>query len=210
MYRVLELVRIEESKDIQEAVARSEELIQWIDHAINGLDISSEDRSCLGAGCIDVALEHQKAIVILVGRSLFAPALALMRLTFEAYIRGVWLLRCASDEQLKQFQRDKLSCTFNSLIEDLEKLGAYSVKVLSAAKASSWNTLNSFTHTGYLQAVRRITPEHIAPRYREEEILGMLGFGDAISIMCTIEIAGMAGKEQLAQAALEKARQVAK
>ncbi len=144
--------------------------------------------------------------MLLIARSLFA--LALMRLMFEAYVRGIWLLHCASEEQLKQFQREELDCTFNSLIEDLEKLDAYNVKVLSAEKASSWKTLNSFTHTGNLQAVRRITPEQIAPRYREDEILGMLGFADAIGILCTFEVAGMAGKEKLAQSALERARQV--
>ena len=206
----LEVMSVEQSAEIQAAVTRSEELIQWIDHSINGLDIPSDDRSCLGAGCIDVALEHEKAIIVLVARSLFAPALALMRLTFEAYVRGMWLLHCASDQELKEFQRDKLDRTFNSLIEDLEKLDAYSSKVLSAAKASSWKALNSFTHTGFLQAVRRITPKQIAPRYRESEILRTIGFADAIGIMCTIEIAGMASNNALAQSALEKSRQVAR
>ena len=79
--------------NIQEEINKSEELIQWLDRQIDGLDISSDERTRLAAGCLDMALEHQKAIVLLVAKSLCGSAFSIARLIFEAYVRGVWLHR---------------------------------------------------------------------------------------------------------------------
>jgi hypothetical protein len=45
--------------DLQEIINKSEELIQWLDTQIDGLEIASEEKIRLAAGCLDMALEHQ-------------------------------------------------------------------------------------------------------------------------------------------------------
>lgn len=72
------------------------------------MDIPSDDRTRLAAGCLDIVLEHQKSIVLLIANLLFGSAASLVRLEFEAYIRGVWLLNCASELELEKFKKDKL------------------------------------------------------------------------------------------------------
>ena len=191
--------------DIPEAVARSEDLIRWIDQSVKDLPFKTNLRSQLGLGCLDVALEHHGAVVLLVSKSIHASAFALVRLLFEAYIRGEWLLECASDEQLEQFKADRLKRKFGQMIEDLESRKAFNNGVLSKAKKASWEWMNSLTHTGYQQVARRNIPDGIAPNYKNEEVLQILDFADAVAIMSVIGIAAITGKEELARAALGRA-----
>lgn len=86
--------------DLQEIINKSEELILWLDTQIDGLEIASEERIRLAAGCLDMALEHQKAIMLLVANKLYGSAFSLARLIFEAYVRGVWLQMCASETEI--------------------------------------------------------------------------------------------------------------
>lgn len=86
---------------VTQLVQESEQLIQWLDKSINGLEIKSDTRTRLAAGCLDLALEHQKAIVLLTAHKLYGSAFSLARLIFEAYVRGVWLWRCASDSEVE-------------------------------------------------------------------------------------------------------------
>jgi len=43
------------------------------------------------------------AIVVLLGKKLRGPALSLARTLFEGYVRGYWLLACASEQQVEAF-----------------------------------------------------------------------------------------------------------
>ena len=67
---------------IPEAVAKSEDLIRWIDQNVKDLPYKPDLRSQLGLGCLDVALEHHKAVVLLVSKPIYASAFALVRLLF--------------------------------------------------------------------------------------------------------------------------------
>jgi hypothetical protein len=94
--------------NIRNTIIQSEELIQWLDTQIDGLEIASEERIRLAAGCLDMALEHQKAIVLLVANKLYGSAFALARLIFEAYVRGIWLQMYASETEIEKFKKDEL------------------------------------------------------------------------------------------------------
>ena len=78
-------------------IAESKGLVQWLDSRIDGMEVSSELRFRVAGGCLDMTLEHQKAIVLLVASFLYGSAFSLRRLMFEAYVRGVWLHQCASN-----------------------------------------------------------------------------------------------------------------
>jgi hypothetical protein len=45
---------------------------------------------------------------------MYGSAFALIRIMFEAYVRGVWLHRCASYADIKSFCNDKFNKTFDS------------------------------------------------------------------------------------------------
>ena len=96
---------------ISDKIRKSEALIQWMDQKIDGLKISSEDKTRISAACFHVALEHQKAIVLLIAKNLVGSAFSLVRILFEAYICGLWIGKCATDEEIEDFKKNKLKKT---------------------------------------------------------------------------------------------------
>jgi hypothetical protein len=121
---------------VEQRLRESTALISWLDERINGVAFKAEVRSQLAVSCLDGALEHQKAIVLLISQSLHGTAFALVRLIFEAYVRGAWLYRCASDANLELFQTDAFDTKkkINTLIQDLEKLNGLDRHILSTVK----------------------------------------------------------------------------
>jgi hypothetical protein len=191
---------------IQDKIIKAEALIQWIDQRIDGLEISSDERTRISAACLDMALEHQKAIVLLVANKLVGSAFSLVRLIFEAYIRGLWLSRCASGQEIEKYKKNKLEKTFATLIQEIEQIEGFHEGVLSKTKVASWNSMNSYTHSGYLQSVRRNKTDTIEPNYDTEEVIEVLGFANAIGMLSALQVALLAGNEKLAMELLEKSK----
>lgn len=187
-------------------IERSESLIQWIDKQIDSLEVDLDERMRLSAGCLDIALEHQKAIVLLVANKLYGSAFALARPIFEAYVRGVWLQLCASKPEIEKYKKDKLEKNFSTLIKEIERCDGFEEGILSAAKTANWIPMNSFTHSGYLQTVRRNKEETIKPNYTDEEIIELLNIVNALGLLSTLQIALLADKKELANKMLEKSK----
>ena len=187
-------------------IAESEALIQWLDEAIDGTEVKSTIRVRIATGCLDISLEHQKAIVLLAARQLYGSAFALVRLIFEAYARGVWLHRCATDVEIERFKTGRLDRTFEALLQDVERIPGFEIGVLSTSKRKSWDAMNDFTHAGYVHVTRRNTDLSIEPNYAEDEIVEAIGFANAIALLASVEVALLAGDEKLAQSVLERSR----
>ena len=196
-------------------IEQSEDLIRWLGELIEGLSVPPDDRAVIVAACEDVALEHHKSIVLTIKKQFYGSAFALVRIEFEAYVRGQWLRYCASDDQLATLkERDKLGKTFDELIGDLEGEEAFNVGVLSQIKRESWGAMNSFTHTGLLQVIRRISPTGLGSNYPEEEIVGTLNIADSIALWATLAIVSVttgddADKEELAGRLLGRVKKFA-
>ena len=131
-------------------LGQSKALIQWLDEQLHGAEFRSEVRTQLAGSCLDLAMEHQKAIVMLVSQSLHGSAFALVRAIFETYIRGAWLYHCASDADLELFQDDKFDQKkkIGRLIGDLEKFPGFDRGVLSKVKTEWFNTMCSSPTVG--------------------------------------------------------------
>lgn len=94
---------------IQAALARASDISDWIDSSIHGVEIPSGDREAMAGALFDQVHEHYKAIRLLVENSFVGSAFSLLRPTFETFVRGVWLLHCASDKEVENFAKDKTS-----------------------------------------------------------------------------------------------------
>lgn len=186
------------------AITNSERLIKWLDKRIDGLEFPSNDRSRIVAGCFDIALEHQKAVVLLIANKLIGSAFSLIRIQFESYVRGLWLTHCASDKEIKKFKNNKLEKYFGELIADIEKIEGYSGGTLSKTKKAGWNAMNSFTHSGFSQIVRRNTESTIEPNYDKEEIDEAIDFANAIGILSCLEISFLTGNNELSMELMKK------
>lgn len=196
--------------EIIKLVKDSETLIQWMDSRLDGLSIPSDDRCRLSAGCFHVALEHQKSIVLLVANLLHGSAFALVRLIFEAYVRGLWLYRCASKDEVDKFQNEKggIDKTFATLITEIEQVKGYEYGMLSDVKKTSWKAMNDYTHSGIRQISRRITEDSIEPTYAVSEIRDCITSTAAFGLMAALEISLMAKADTLALELLEKTKTI--
>lgn len=190
-------------------VHKSEELSVWLHNKIDGLAVSNDERSRVSACCFDVVLEHQQAVTILTKHKLYGSAFALARSAYEAYVRGVWLNHCASEKQIQEFLlNDKLKgrC-FSDLILDIEKVEGYAGGVLSKAKDAGWGLLNSFTHTGFNQLVRRNTEQYIEPNYENEDICQIIDLVNSNALLAGLEITFLAGDIERSGEFLEKMKE---
>lgn len=190
-------------------VRQSKDLAIWIQGKVDGLEISSDERTRVVASCFEMALEHQSAVTVLAEHRLFGSAFSLVRCAFEAYIRGLWLKHCASDNELSDFLHDRLKRGFGSLIRDVETVDGYSEGILSHTKDSTWALLNSFTHTGFNQIVRRNVEDAIQSNYSTDDVREVVRFVNSISILAGLEVAQLskACSERLMVEFLEKAKE---
>ena len=186
----------------------SEELIQWIDRKINGVSVSSDEKTRIVAGCFDVVLENHKAIILLLSNKLNGSAFSLIRVQFEACVRGLWLKHCASTSQIEEFKDEKLQKTFAQILAEVETKDGYKNGVLSRAKNAGWGAMNSFTHTGYSQVVRRNTESYIEPNYDIDEIEEVISFANALGLFASLEISILSGNNQLIKEISDKVKEL--
>jgi hypothetical protein len=192
---------------IDAALANSAELSNWLDNSIHKLQTQPYgDREWMAATLLDQVHEHHKAIQLLLKSSFTGSAFSLFRPAFETYVRGVWLLRCACDKQVEDFKKDTVKKFIGELIGEIERLPEYDVGTLSKVKREALGAMHSYTHGGYLQAVRRMTPDQIKPNYSEGEMLEVINSSDTVALLAASEIFSMARRNDLNEAALERMR----
>ena len=183
---------------IESQIKRSEELVQMIDGKLKDLKIPSDFRTRIAVGCLDIALEHQKAIIIMVYKELYSSAFALIRANFESFVRGLWLHHCANDDDLERFKNGRVDRSFKEIIGDIEKIDGFGNGVLSRAHKDSWSILNDFTHSGIKQVGMRNKKDSIGPNYQEKDLVKILEFVNTTSIFSAIAIAEISNNDQLA------------
>ncbi len=189
--------------------SQCKESMIWVQQHLDGLTLAEPSkRSHLAGGCLHACIEHGTAIVVLVGEGLNGSALALVRLQFEAYLRGIWLAQCASDSEVDKAARDDFP-KIDSIIRSLEKPGLLDGSFLSMIKRDSWKPLNSLTHTGYQQIGPRLKKDGIGSYFDDDQIRTALNWAEALAVLGAVAFAGLAKDEQLALNLLERAQFVA-
>ncbi|MCI5136894.1 MAG: hypothetical protein D3922_00425 [Candidatus Electrothrix sp. AR1] len=176
-------------------IKQSEKLIRFFDSKIKDSKFKADGKKEIVIACLDVALEHQKAIILLIAKKHFGSASALMRVLFEAWIRALWLNHCATKEEIEKFMKDKLKTRFYKLVEDLEGEGIYKQGHILALKEKCWNTMNSFTHTGKYQVKHRVSESSIGSNFSRENINSLIGLTNTTAVLCFSKMLFLLGKE---------------
>lgn len=180
------------------------EYVEWLRLAVHEKDLPANDRVRAAAPCLGIAQDHHHAIVFLIENNLFASSFALLRVAFEAYVRGEWLAHCAKDDQCRRFLKGWEPPAISLLLKDLETTPAFIEKLLSSIKLRHWNSMCAYTHTGGLHAQRWIRAESIEPTYDSAEIQEVLFFAEVIGSLSVIGFATLANNEKLALSILGK------
>jgi hypothetical protein len=184
---------------VTEKLLASQKLAESIDREINDLELPATDRARLSAALLDQAHEHHRAIRLLLSNDVVGSAFSLVRILFETTVRSIWLARCATDSELEQFKADTIDKHFGTIIGEVEAFFGFVGGTLFKVKLDYWRAMCSYAHGGYLQAVRRITTEHIRPIYSEDEKMEALRFADFCFMLASIEIFSLANRSDLAE-----------
>jgi hypothetical protein len=184
---------------VSQKISQSMNLINWLDDQIGEPNISSDFRSHVSGACISLARQHHRAIVQLVALELPGSAAALLRVIWEAYIKGVWLHRCAKEKELEELKHDELDTKFGPMICDIEQLPDFNCGVLSLAKRANWGPLCSHTHTGYFAISRQLNDNSIESNFSQDEICEMLNFGDSFGRLAALQLARLSNNDALAE-----------
>lgn len=188
-------------------LAQGQKLAAWIEQQVDELPLSGSVRTRLAGTCFLIAQEHHQAILLLLSQTypLHAPAFALVRPVFDAYIRGLWLANCAADADLERFSQGKSPPTMPAMLAAIEQTQGFGSGQLSAIYTRSWSAMCAYTHTGSQQIIRWNTSEAIQPNYSDAEVDEVLSFTGALVLLSTLSLAAIATNEPLAERVLTKA-----
>ncbi|MDD2546729.1 MAG: hypothetical protein PHI55_10680 [Burkholderiaceae bacterium] len=186
-----------------EELERAGSYVERLRLSVHELDVPSTNRARAAGSCLAIAQEHHHAIVRLIEERLFASSFALLRIEFEAYVRGEWLLQCASDLIVEAFLRGKEPPKIDCLLADLEMLDSFNENMLSQIKRNTWKSMCAYTHTGGLHVQRWNTEDGIEANYSRDEVLEVLKFAETIASLAVIGAARLAGKDELAVRTLD-------
>lgn len=187
--------------ELATTLSKAQELHQWIAERQDNLKISRKPSTLIPGLLFDLVIEHHVAIVHLGLARMYGSAFALLRAAMEALVRGAWLQRCATPEQLNAFiTKEDLPSPFGALIDELEAHSDFSDKMLSQLKHSSWKGMNSYTHGGMLQVGRRFKGDMIEPNFGPEEVIEVLKASGTFALLALRQIAHLANDDALPKA----------
>jgi len=140
-------------------VARAEELFAQLADAVDFPPFDGSDRVLLSRTLAITSLHFAASVRHLCGAQMALGSAAVLRSQFEALLRGIWTLYCASDSQIgklsSSLSTESQQATKNipqaaEMIAAIEKVPQLSnpLNSLREFKSSSWLPLNSFVHSG--------------------------------------------------------------
>ena len=170
--------------------------------AVHERELPATERVRAAGGCLAIAQDIHHAIVKLIESQLYAGAFALVRVSFEAYVRGEWLSLCASNNQVRRFLTGAEPPKIDVMLEALERQPAFREQVLSQIKRRTWKAMCGYTHVGGLHVQRWASADGIEPNYSVEEVREALRFADIIVALSVLGVLGLANAEDSAEQVL--------
>jgi len=185
------------------ALDRSEALDNALMEAVDAPDYrpyDNSDRICASVAASSVALEHGRALRVLISDDLPTSAFSLLRLQHEALVRSVWLLYAASELSVA-----KLSATLSPeaeaaagklpMVADMLKVldgkaPVSAMQGLLAFKDNNAAALNSFVHGG-IHALHRHAQGFPVPL-----VIGALRNSNGLMVMTAAMLAVLSGSQQ--------------
>ena len=136
----------------------------WLHQRTNDVEMRNLDRDRVALAMFQHSLDLVDGTLVLLDNNLPGPALALGRPFVEAYVRGVWALYCANDDELDGFwtkgRPDPWGLKrLTALLEERELDQSKWVRTVVAETAE----LNDLVHGGGLHLRGRIVDDRSVP-----------------------------------------------
>jgi hypothetical protein len=154
-------------------------------HALtNDIEILATAKNRAAAACFVIAQDHQAAIVFLMKNTFYSSSFALLRVLFEAYLRGLWLKHCATETKANEFFQGAEPP--KTMVAEIEATTDFSSGVLSSIKKANWKFLCDFTHTGGQHLQRWQSKDSIEPKFGEAELEEFLNSAELFGAMAAL------------------------
>ena len=177
---------------------------EWLRLAVHEKSLPANNRVRAAGSCFGIAQDHHHAIVVLLDARLYASCFALLRVAFEAYVRGEWLALCATDAQVRTFLKGREPPKIDKLLEALAQKDAFKEGRLSLIKKRNWKALCGYTHTGGIHVQRWNTPDGIEANYSTAELLEVLRFADIVATLSVLGVLSLADDAETSEKLLER------
>jgi hypothetical protein len=163
-------------------------ILSNIDIELSGLSFIADDRNDLSIALFDIAIEHSKAISLLIEHSLFASSYALVRPLFESFVRAEWIQYCANEDQIVRIRKkDKFPLSLGSMLESVEKVKNWPGTLSNFMKVALKN-MHSYTHGGSQLIARRFKNGDLVHAIDNEELYGVMQFVSMVTFLSVNEI----------------------
>lgn len=159
----------------------------------NEIEIASRPRNRAAAALFGIATDHHNAIIFLLKNTFYSSGFALLRCLFDAYLRGLWLKHCATDDQVAGFFKGVEPPT--AMISEIEATPAFSEGVLSRIKKNYWSAMCDFTHTGGLHIQRWQSSNFIEPNFSLKELEECLNSAELFGTMAAFSLVQLSKAE---------------
>ena len=177
---------------------------EWLRLAVHEKSLPANNRVRAAGSCLGIAQDHHHAIVVLLGDRLYASCFALLRIAFEAYVRGEWLALCATDTQVRKFLNGREPPKIDALLEALARKDAFKEGQLSLIKKHNWKALCGYTHTGGIHVQRWNMSDGIEANYSTAELLEVLRFADIVATFSVLGVLSLADDAETSEKLLER------
>ena len=173
---------------LSQAISQAKDLSTWLGEKTNDKGIPVNRRSQTGLSLLQHSLDVADAIIILLENNLPGPAWALARPLLESYVNGIWILKCASDEEVDQFLNIGRCPKFSKLLKAIDNKAKPHADWIRETEKANMRYFHDFTHGGIQHVRRRITENSVEPNYPEQELQYLVGLGVEVSIRVGVEI----------------------
>jgi len=173
------------------AMERSTQFGLWLHAQCNEAVWKCSDKQRGSLALLQHALDLVDGIIVLLERRMPGPAMTLARPLFEAYARGYWLARIATEAEFEKMLRGS-GPSFKEILDVLGNDAESGAAWIQNNKASNWRSFNGLTHGGAEHIFRRVTETSIEPSYPEEEQARLLEFSLEVAIRVGVEMFSVA------------------
>ncbi|WP_297325651.1 DUF5677 domain-containing protein [Nitrosomonas sp.] len=196
---------------LNKIISVSQEISIWLhqhtnETVLNNMAFREKYAICL----FQQALDIEDGIKILLENNLPGAALALARPLFECYVRGVWLLTVATNEEVDKFESGKYYREFDisHLVKAIEDNPETDGAWIKATKDAHLTVLHDLTHGGTSHIVARCSSNTIEPLYSENHLISLAILGIEVKIRIGQKLLARIKNEEALLLLNEKAEEI--
>lgn len=184
--------------------------IEVLREKLDGVNIPNEEKTVLSFFLHKSVIEYCCGINLLLQKNNIASANALLRVLFEAHVKGLWIFYCAKGEELTGFKENNLKSRkkknkdgsfkykiFQEYVDEIEKERPHLKGSLKSFKKHHWEGLNALTHTGVKQLSIKITDNEVFREYPESRLETIKVFSSRFSLNSFCQIASITNCKEL-------------